>query len=159
MVLCLVTQWCLTLCDPAVCSPLRLLSLWGVTREEYWSGLPYPSPGDLPNPGIEPRSATLQADSLPAEPGNPKNTRVGSLSLLQGIFLTQGSNPHLLCLINWQEDSLPLSHLGKETKKMLLNNNESESEVSQSCPTLCDPMNCSLPGSSVQGIFQARVLE
>ena len=97
MVLCLVAQWCLTLCDPAVCSPLRLLSLWGVTREEYWSGLPYPSPGDLPNPGIEPRSATLQADSLPAEPqGNPKNTRVGSLSLLQGIFLTQESNWLLL---------------------------------------------------------------
>ena len=36
---------------------------------------------------------------------------------------------------------------------------ESESEVSQSCPTLCDPMDCSLPGSSVHGIFQATVLE
>ena len=36
---------------------------------------------------------------------------------------------------------------------------ESESEVAQSCPTLCDPMDCNLPGSSVHGIFQARVLE
>ena len=36
---------------------------------------------------------------------------------------------------------------------------KSESEVTQSCPTLCDPMNCSLPGSSVHGIFKARVLE
>ena len=36
---------------------------------------------------------------------------------------------------------------------------ESESEVAQSCPTLCDPMDCSLPSSSVHGIFQARVLE
>ena len=36
---------------------------------------------------------------------------------------------------------------------------ENESEVSQSCPTLCDPMDCSLPGSSIHGIFQARVLE
>ena len=36
---------------------------------------------------------------------------------------------------------------------------KSESEVTQSCPTLCDPMDCSLPGSSVHGIFQARVLE
>ena len=36
---------------------------------------------------------------------------------------------------------------------------QSESEVAQSCPTLCDPMDCSLPGSSVHGIFQARVLE
>ena len=37
--------------------------------------------------------------------------------------------------------------------------NERESEVAQSCPTLCDPMDCSLPGSSVHGIFQAKVLE
>ena len=36
---------------------------------------------------------------------------------------------------------------------------KSESEVTQSCPTLCDPMDCSLPGSSIHGIFQARVLE
>ena len=50
----------------------------------------FPSPADLPNPGIEPRSLTFQADSLPAEPqGKPKNTEVGSLSLLQQIFLTQ----------------------------------------------------------------------
>ena len=40
----------------------------GFSRQEYWSGLPFPSPGDLPNPGTEPRSPTLQADSLPAEP-------------------------------------------------------------------------------------------
>ena len=54
-------------------------------------------PGDLSNPGIEPRSPTLQVDSLPSEPsGIPKNTRVGSLSLLQGIFLTQESNQALL---------------------------------------------------------------
>ena len=36
-------------------------------RQEYWNGLPFPSPGDLPNPGIEPRSPALQADSLPTE--------------------------------------------------------------------------------------------
>ena len=47
---------------------------------------------DLPNPGIEPRYPILQVDSLPFEPpGKPKNIRVGSLSLLQGIFLTQES--------------------------------------------------------------------
>ena len=39
----------------------------GCFRQEYWSGLPFPSPGDLPNPGIEPRSSALQADSLPSE--------------------------------------------------------------------------------------------
>ena len=39
----------------------------GFSRQEYWSGLPFPSPGDLPSPGIEPRSPALQADSLPTE--------------------------------------------------------------------------------------------
>ena len=43
------------------------------SRQEYWSGLPFPSPGDLPNPGTEPGSPALQADSLPPElPGNSK---------------------------------------------------------------------------------------
>ena len=40
----------------------------GFSRKEYWSGLPFPSPGDLPDPGVEPRSPALQADSLPSEP-------------------------------------------------------------------------------------------
>ena len=40
----------------------------GFSRQEYWSGLPFPSPGDLPNPGVEPGSPTLQADTLPSEP-------------------------------------------------------------------------------------------
>ena len=40
----------------------------GFSRQEYWSGLPFPSPGDLPNPGIEPGSPALQADTLPSEP-------------------------------------------------------------------------------------------
>ena len=63
------------------------------SRPEYWSGYPFSSPGDLPNPGIEPRSSALQADSLPAEPqGKPKNTGLGSLSLLQRIFPTQELN-------------------------------------------------------------------
>ena len=67
------------------------------SRPEYWSGYPFPSPGDLPNPGIEPRSPALQEDSLPAEPpGEPKHTGVGSLSLLQGVFPTQELNEGLL---------------------------------------------------------------
>ena len=40
----------------------------GFSRQEYWSGLPFPSPGDLPDPGIEPRSPALQADALQSEP-------------------------------------------------------------------------------------------
>ena len=62
----------------------------GFSRQEYWSRLPCLPPGDLPNPGIEPRSPALQADSLLSEPpGKPKNTGVGSLSFLKGIFPTQ----------------------------------------------------------------------
>ena len=66
------------------------------SRPEYWSGSLSLLQGDLPNPGIEPRSPKLQVDSLPGEPlGKPKNTGVGSLSLLQGIFPTQESNQGL----------------------------------------------------------------
>ena len=46
----------------------------GFSREEYWSGLPFPSPGDLPDPGIEPGSPALRADALHSEtPGKPNN--------------------------------------------------------------------------------------
>ena len=80
-----VTQACQTFCDP--------MDYMEFSRPEYWSEQPFPSPGYLPNPGIEPRSPTLQAASLPAEPpGKPKNAGVCSLSPLQQIFLTQESN-------------------------------------------------------------------
>ena len=83
--------------------------------------MPCPSPGDLLNPGIEPRSPALQADSLPAEPqGKPKNTGVGSLSPLQdGLEDTVppladlpdlGIKPGSPAL---QEDSLPAELSGK----------------------------------------------
>ena len=52
----------------------------GFSRQEYWSGLPFPSPGDLPNPGIEPGSPVLQADALPSEPpGKPQLESLGRL--------------------------------------------------------------------------------
>ena len=80
------------------------------TRILEW--VPCPSSGDLPDPGIEPRSPALQADSLPSEPpGEPCTSTL------------------CMCL------------------------------VTQLCLTLCDPMDCSPPGSSVHGIFQARILE
>ena len=81
-----VAQSCPTFCDP------RGLFM-EFSRPEY---RPFPSPGDLPNPGTEPRSPALQVDFLPGEPqGKPKKTGVVSLSLLQGIFPTQGLNPGL----------------------------------------------------------------
>ena len=59
----LVAQSCPTLCDPMDCSPPGS-SVPGNLRQEYWSGLPFPSPGDLPKPGTEPRSSALQAPGL-----------------------------------------------------------------------------------------------
>ena len=65
----------------------------GLSRQEYWRGLPCPPLGNLPNPGIKPRSPALQLDSIPSEPpGKPRNTVMGSLSLLQEIFPNQESN-------------------------------------------------------------------
>ena len=65
--------------------------------KEYWSGLPCPPPGYLPNTRIEPRSLALQVDSLWPDPrGKPKNTGVHSLTFLQGIFPTQELNWGLL---------------------------------------------------------------
>ena len=82
----------------------------GFSRPEFGSGQPFPSPGDLSNSGIKPRSPTLQADSLPAEPpGKPKNTGLGTLFLLQWI-LNPGIEPGSLAL---QVDSLPTEVLEK----------------------------------------------
>ena len=64
---CLVTQLCLTLW-PHGLQPTRLLCPWGFSRQEYWSMLPCSPPGDLPDPGMEPRSSALQAVSFPTEP-------------------------------------------------------------------------------------------
>ena len=66
---CLVAKLCLTLFDPMDCI-LPHSSIHGFPRQEYWGGLPFPFPGDLPHPGIEPGSPALQEDSLPAEPLN-----------------------------------------------------------------------------------------
>ena len=79
-------------------------SLWphglynhGILQARILEWVTIPSPGDLPNPRIEPRSPALQVDSLPAEPqGKPKNTGMGILSLLQQIFPTQELNWGLL---------------------------------------------------------------
>ena len=65
---CLVAQSCLTLLWPHGLQPTMLLCPWGFSRQEYWSGLPCPLPGGLPNLGIEPRSPALQVDSLPSKP-------------------------------------------------------------------------------------------
>ena len=67
-----VAQSCPTLCDPWTVAHQAPLSM-GFSRGEYWSGLLFPSPGDLPDPGIEPRSPTLQADALISAPPGKQN--------------------------------------------------------------------------------------
>ena len=85
----------LTLCDPMDCN-LPGSSVHGIFQAIIMEWI-FASPGDLPNPGIKPRSSALQMDSLPSEPpGKPNNTGVGSLCLLQGIFTIQESNRHPL---------------------------------------------------------------
>ena len=96
-VLCLVAQKCPTLCDPMECSPPGSSVHGDSPGKNTGVGCHALPPGDLPSPETEPRSLTLQVDSLPSEPpGKPKNTGVGSLSLFQGIFPTQESNWGLL---------------------------------------------------------------
>ena len=75
---------------------------------------------------------------------------VGSHFLIQIIFPTQGSNPCLLHLLSWQADSLPLHHLGNLVRIYVYQ----FSSVAQSCPTLCDPMDCSTPGLPVHHQLQ-----
>ena len=116
----------------------------------------------------QPRSPTLQGDSLPSEPpGKPKNTGVGSLSLLQGIVLTQGLNQPIPSpgdlsdpgIELWSSalhvDSLPDELTGKPIQWIAA----AAAKLLQSCPTLCDPTDGSPPGSPVPGILQARTLE
>ena len=93
-----VTQSCPTLCDPMDCT------VHGILQARKWEWLPCPSSGDLPKPGTEPRSPTLQADTLPPEPqGKRKNTGAGNLSLLQGNLTNPAIEPGSLVL---QADSL-----------------------------------------------------
>ena len=110
----------------------------GFPRQESWSGLPFPFPGDLPDPGIEPRSPVSPALTGRFFTTEPPGT------LIDGMYLT---------IINSIQYSLSIHRdlvPGPTTVRVL---------VSQSCPTLCNHMDCSLPGSSIHGILQARILE
>ena len=88
---------CVLLCATPWTRARRAPLFMGFSQHKYWSGLPFPPPEDLPDPGIKRGSPALQVDSLPNElQGKPKNTGVSRLSLLQLIFLTQESNGGLL---------------------------------------------------------------
>ena len=139
-----VTQSCPTLCNPKGVLQARILE-WVAFHFSRGSS--------------QPRSPTLQADSVPAElQGKPKNTGVGSLSLLQRIFPTQESNwgPLHCRLILYQ-----LSYQGSPKKytAAAAAAAAAAAKLGQSCLTLCDPIDSSPPGSPIPGILQARTLE
>ena len=80
--------------------PCQVPPSMGFSRQEYWSGLPFPSPGDLPNPGIKPRSLTMQADSLPSEP--PGKPIWPSNSVPRNIFQRiENTWPHKKLYCTW----------------------------------------------------------
>ena len=135
--LCLVAQSCLTL-RPQGLSPTRPLCPWGLSRQEYWSGLPCPSPGDLLCPGIEPRSPALQVDSLPSAAAAAKSLQ-SCLTLCDPIDGSPpgSSIPGILQARILEGVAVAFSDACMHAKSL------------QSCPTLCDPMVSSPPGSSV----------
>ena len=126
-------------------------------RQEYWSGLLFPPPGNLPDPGIKPMSYALAGRFLPL-------SHLGSLfySMLLLLLLSRFSRVRLCATPETAAPQAPLS-LGFSRQHhwsgLPFPSPMHESEVALSCLTLSDPMDCSLPGSSVHGIFQARVLE
>ena len=109
------------------------------SRQEYWSGLPFSSPKDLPDPETKLGSPALQPDSLPSEPPRkPKNTGEGRLSLLQDSFPTQELNQGLL---HCSQILYQLSYQGTDMhlKELRCRHNLGSvqfSSVAQSCPTL-----------------------
>ena len=133
-----------------------LIFALSASLKHYWSWVPYTSVFQLKSQSV---SCSVMSDCLqPLEPtsllcpwGSPdKNTGVGCDFLLWGIFLTQGSNPGIL---HCRQILYHLSCQGSPYVFLL------HAESLQSCPALCDLMDCSPPGSSVHGIFQARILK
>ena len=112
----------------------------GFSRQEYWSGWPCPSPGDLPDQGLNPHLLRLlhwQADSLPLmPPGQPSERKfqISARTLINYGTLEATSPP-------WPLVFLYLSRINDKDPQF--------SSVAQSCPTLCDPMDCSTPGLPV----------
>ena len=88
----------------------------GFSRQEYWSGLPFPSPGNLPDPGIEPKSPALQADALPSKPPGKSLKFSDSITLLKVLCILLfcfwlKSFQHFL----WGRSSVPHSSASKES--------------------------------------------
>ena len=111
-------------------------------RQGYWCGLPFPSPGDLPNPGIEPMSPPLAGGFFTTEPlGKANFSSARSLIVSSQILITW------LSFFFFFFFTCTATATAAAAKSL------------QSCPTLCNPIDSLLSGSSVSGILQARTLE
>ena len=120
-------------------------------QQGYWSRLTCPPPGDLPNPGIKPSSPTVQADSLLSEPPGKSHYASPFLNSLQ-------LQSHFFKLLFWRKLKIIVTFKNwyREILYMLLYPNSSVLlllllQSLQSCPTLCDPIDGSPPGSPVLG--------
>ena len=107
----LVVQSCMTLCDPMDFSPPGS-SVHGISRQEYWSGLPFPSPGDLPDPGIEPVSPALAGGFFTTEPPGKPLVNGSSTELLaqRTIIISLASPKPATQEVGLQPDLLLLFH-------------------------------------------------
>ena len=108
----IVARSSLTLCNPMDCSPPGF-SVHGILQQEYWSGLPFSSPGNRPDPGIEPESPALQVDSLPSEP--LPTSRAG----IFGIFGVLGAIPPMLAPNTPKFPKIPALLLGSIGEMLL----------------------------------------
>ena len=161
------------------------------SRQEYWGGLPFPTPGDLPDPGIKPTflaspalagglcttrdpweahalcvcakllqlclNVTLWtiAHQAPLSMGFSRQEYWGGLPFpTPGYLLDPGIEPMFL-----ESPTLTGGFLHNSATWETPIPHEGEGEVTQSCPTLCDPVDCNLLGFSTHGILQARILE
>ena len=137
-------QLCVTPWTVARQAPLSM----EFSRQEYWSGLPCPSPGALSNQGIEPEPPGKPLHVLAAAAAKSLQSCSTLCDSIHGS--PPGSPvPGILQARTLEWVGISFSNAWKWKVKVKV----------KSCPTLSDPMDCSPPGSSIHGIFQARVLE
>ena len=137
-----VAKSCPTLCDSMDYSPPDSLSSMGFLRQEHWNGLPFPLPGDLPDPGIEPTSPALAGGFLTTD----TNIYIYIYIYVCNFLFVTKLVLHIL-FFNKTNYSL----ISFELRNLCL--------VTQPCLALCNPIDCSLPGSSVHGESPGKVLE
>ena len=121
------------------CNPQAPLSMW-FPRQEYWFGLPFPTPGNLSDPGIKSTSPCLAGGFFTTEPAGKPYT----------VYFTWWQN-----LVFYIEEKMVIYTWTLWYRTWW----KFESLAAQSCPTLVRRMDCSPPGSSAHGVFQARILE